>query len=151
MQTIYHCELCRNQSENKKDIEECEAQGVFDGSNYPVGTMFAYHHNEEFIGIFAIPEGYPRPLSNDTHIGVLSLWACRVENGDSLDHLCGGNDLVHTGKKGFKEWVKNHYLPTKFTRHATFWRMVNHLKSKGIIPRYYDKDGKLHRAWISND
>ena len=143
MQTIYHCELCRNQSENLEEIKECEAQGLFDGSHFIVGTMFSYNHNDKFIGVFAIPENCPEPLSTNNHIGSLPLWACRVENGDSLDHKCCG-DLVETGKKGFKEWVKNHYLATKFTRHVTFYRMVKHLKSKGITPRYYDKEGKLH-------
>jgi hypothetical protein len=98
------------------------------------------------VGVFAIPEGCPEPFNTNGHIGTLSYWACRANGcGDSLDHLCCG-DLVDTGKKGFKKWVKNHYLPTKFTRHETFGRMVKHLKSKGITPRYYDKDGKLHIA-----
>jgi hypothetical protein len=135
MKTIYHCELCINQSENKREIEKCEAKGIFDGSFYLPGTMFAYNHNEEFVGIFAIPEDCPKPGSSNTHIGNLPYWACRANGcGDSLDHSCCG-DLVGTGKKGLKEWVKYHDLPTKFTKHETFDRMVKHLNSKGITPQ----------------
>lgn len=144
MITIYHCELCSNQSENKREIEKCESQGLFDGSLFVPGTMFEYNHNG-FVGIFAIPDKYPQPLSPNTHLGNLPYWACRALPGvgDSLDHLCCG-DLVYSGEKGFKNWVKNHYISNKYLEHDTFKRMVKHLQSKGITPRYYDKKGKLH-------
>ncbi len=144
MQTIYHCELCGNKSHNKEEIEECEAQGVFKNTGFEPGTMYEYHHNG-FVGIFAIPEGYPKHYTANQHLGLLAFWACRDKGlpGDSLDHLCGG-DLLDSDSEGFKAWIKHHYITPRYKKHSTFKRMVAFLKSRGITPRYYDKKGKLH-------
>lgn len=138
MTVQYKCDICKTIHTTEKSALDCEAQGVFDVSEYPIGTMFEYHHNG-YIGVFAIATVDGGHLNG--HLGQTRLWAARVTGyGDSLEHVCGG-DLVRTGS--FEKWRSFHVLTDEKVNTPEYDRMVTHIRSQGITPTYYTKSGQL--------
>jgi len=99
--TLYQCEICGKKHEDKETAISCEGEGTFDPKQYPIGTMFEYHHHD-YVGAFAI--AHCVPFENNPHLGSINFWACRVTSmGDSLGSQKCGGDLVRSSAEGIKK------------------------------------------------
>lgn len=132
IKTIYTCEICGCQSEDKVTIEKCEARGVPDLNKYPIGMIFGNASSSDHFHsgmTFAI-----KHLDNyNSHSITATKWACR-NWGDTLgDEGCG------TGT-GFVIPIGNlDYIPDK--NHPTFQRMVN------FLLEYFEGDRSKITCW----
>lgn len=142
----FECEICKHKYESEKEAVDCEALGKFNGSKYPAGLMFEYHHHD-FVGIFSFPA---KPKANDYghkggHIGESAWWACRTEKykGDTLGKDLCGHSYLYSDEKGFNEWKDLNIVTKEKVKCPEFKRMVAYLKSKNITPSYYNEKGEL--------
>jgi hypothetical protein len=143
MKTIieYQCEICQRTYSSEKQAFQCEARGVFTGENYPVGLMYSYSHNG-FVGIFAIaPSTFERM---GDHFAKMVSWACRAPGcPDSLgSEVCSAGNTIDNSPVAFRNWISVSYIPADRVDGPEFARMVQFLKSRGLIPRYYDHNLK---------
>lgn len=144
----YQCDICKQKYQTEQKALKCEEQGWFDESMYPAGLMWEHHH-DGYVGIFAFPENVTRCTSmySRGHLGASAhgTWACRAPGypGDSLgEERCGGNDYYRSDPENLERFREYHYID-KHLNGPEFRRMVKFLKSQGITPSYYDKNGKL--------
>lgn len=139
----YKCEVCHRKYATAEMALICEASGVFDNTNYPIGLMFPYFHHG-YCGIFAIAS-YVKPYENDRHMGITPWWACRREGlpGDSLGESVCGSEFLRSDTGSFMRWVEYRHMHPDLIGNAEFERMKQWLISKGFRARYYTKEAKL--------
>ena len=132
--TEYQCEVCRNRYNTKEQAENCEKEGVFDTSNYPIGLMYSWHHNG-YVGIFAVNEC--TEFLQNKHLGNISTWCYRTkgyppftldENSCSYPYLLRNSDVSSSLS-----------IPKEEVGNEEFTKMVKYLKDKGITPKYYEE------------
>jgi hypothetical protein len=133
---VYICEICGNENETKSYIKTCENKGLFDETLYPQGLMFPYHHNG-YVGICAIPDNVKHWIDNP-HLGYSSNWISKIDDIDILDELCYNPDMF---SNDIISWIENNKISEVNT--PEFLRMVSFLKSKNIVPKYYNEEGIL--------
>lgn len=134
----FQCEHCLKIYDTEQLAMQCEAKGVADLSQTPIGLMREYGHHR-YVGIFAV--GRIIHPDNNTHLAYANWCAARspdyLQVGDSFDSMCGG-DFV-TPEQFKKHW----FISDERVGGPEFERMVNFLVSKNIVPRYYDERGNL--------
>ena len=132
--TEYQCEICRRTYPTKELAEECEKEGVFDISKYPIGLMYSWHHNG-YVGIFAINECIKSSASN--HLGNISTWCYRTKGYPP--HTLGEHSC------SYPHYLKNSEqtiltIPKDEVGNKEFTNMVAYLKENSITPCYYEEE-----------
>lgn len=141
-ETNYICEICNRKHDTPEEALACEARGTFDMQFMPPGLMHAWHHNG-YVGIFANPRAELQDVPRGHWLQSPCFWACRSPKfaGDTLDeNLCGGGLSYLTNDSALRNMSVHCAITGEETRNAEFKRMVEYLRSQGIVPTFYEKE-----------
>jgi hypothetical protein len=127
---VYGCEICGNTSTDKAYIENCEARGVRDPAEVPVGCLF---YAPGFYGkcVFVAAKVEAGLGCFNAHCLRIACWATR--DGFAGDNIgkdaptCGGADFYQKGKPSYT-------LPDI----PAAKRMLEALEKMGIKPTIWD-------------
>lgn len=134
----YQCEICHKKYLQENSALDCEALGIAEINDKPIGLMYEYYHNN-YIGIFAIGKlrtGYsPHQLE-------FSSWGFRCE---PYPYSTVGDNFCGTGSDYFPKDIKNFRgkISEQNVGNAEFNLMVEYLKSKNITPKYFNDQRQL--------
>lgn len=146
MKTIieYQCEICKNRYKTEEEAIECEAKGLFNFDNYPLGLLSLKFWGKDQYGVFA---NLTTTRFDNSHLCSPKLIAYRSwenYNNEIINiwewEYCGGAHLLDNNASIYSKCED--FDETSLELKQTKW-LIMQLKANNIKPCYYNKEGKL--------